>query len=107
MGCIRTVKNRSTTPLGSNATYEGPVFKSEMYNQIRGLVSANQSGTISLQESFDGVTWYQSNTAAVTGGTPAAFRFYCHAYYARIVYVNGATAQGSFDLQAYADPFGA
>lgn len=69
------------------------------------MVSADQGGTLNFEESFDGVTWVQTNTAAVTGGTPLAFAFVCHAYYARVKYVNGATAQTTFNLQVYADPF--
>lgn len=61
---------------------------------------------MNLEESNDGETWYQTDTEAVTADTPLAFRFYCHAYYARIVYVNGEAAQTEFDLQVYVDPFG-
>lgn len=76
-----------------------------MYNQIRGVVSADQSGTLDFEESFDGTTWRKTGTANVTGGTPQGFAYTCHAYYARVKYTNGATPQNAFELQVYADPF--
>lgn len=77
----------------------------ELYNQVRGLVSADVSGTVEFHESYDGITWYKTDSEALTGGTPIGFAFICHAYYAKVKYVNGATAQASFDLQVYVDPF--
>jgi len=106
MGCIRTLKDRSSTPLGVSAKFTGNGFKTELYNQVRVLASSDKSGAVNLEESNDGVTWYQTATSALTGGTPLAARFFCHAYYARVVYANSTDAQAAFDLQVYVDPFG-
>ncbi|WP_214629991.1 hypothetical protein [Paenibacillus agaridevorans] len=105
MSCIRTVKDRTSDPLGAAGEYASPGIKVELYNQIRGLASADQGGTVEFHESFDGLTWYKTSSEAVTGGTPIGFAFVCHAYYAMVKYVNGADAQTTFDLQVYVDPF--
>lgn len=105
MTCIRTIKDKSQTALGAAGEYETPAIKVELYNQVRGLVSADESGTLDFYESFDGTTWYKTDTETITADTPLGFSFVCHAYYARVNYVNGATPQTSFDLQVYVDPF--
>lgn len=58
-----------------------------------------------MEESDDGNTWVQTSTASIVGGTPLAFAYACHAYYARVKLINGATAQTALNLQVYADPF--
>lgn len=105
MTCIRTLKDRTTAALGTNGKYTSKMFPTELYNQVRGIAVADVNGSVELHESYDGVTFYKTKTESVTGGTPLAFAFVCHAYFARVVYTNGAGAQTTFDLQVYADPF--
>ena len=105
MGFIRTLKYRTTTPLEEAGVYTGEAIKTELYNQVRGVVSADKGGTLDVEESHDGTTWIKTNTTSVTGGTPLGFAYDCHAYFARVKYTNGEDAQTSFDLQVYADPF--
>lgn len=105
MGCMRTLKDKTTTPLAGDAVYTGEAIKTEQYNQIRGFVSADQGGTLDFEESDDGTTWVKTGTASITGGTPHAFAHTCHAYYVRVLLTNGATPQTSLNLQVYADPF--
>lgn len=105
MGCIRTLKDKTTSLLGNAGVYTGTSFKTELYNQARGVVSVDQGGTLDFEESEDETTWIKTDSKSVTGGTPLGFAFICHAYYARVKYTNGATPQSSFNLQVYADPF--
>ena len=105
MSCTRTLKDKTTTPLVASGVYVGSPIKTELYNQIRGIVNADQNGTLDFEESEDGETWFKTATQTVNANTPLAFAFDCHAYYARVKYTNGATAQTSFNLQVYADPF--
>lgn len=105
MSCMRTKKVEETTPLGANGTYTSPVIKTEMYNQIRGLVEVDQQGTLEIEESEDTVKWIKTDTITINSATSRAFRFNCNAYYARLKYTNGGTPQNTFFLVAFADPF--
>lgn len=93
----------STTPLGGSATFNGTTrdttLGSGFYTWFRASASADQNGTLNIQVSDDGATWYIVNTVQVAAGNPNAttieaaigtFKF------ARVQYVNGAAAQGSF-----------
>jgi hypothetical protein len=102
---MRTKKVEETTPLGANDTYTSPVIKTEMYNQIRGLVEVDQQGTLEIEESEDTVKWIKTDTITINSATSRAFRFNCNAYYARLKYTNGGTPQNTFFLVAFADPF--
>jgi len=71
------------------------------YNSIHGMVDTDQSGTLNVQCSDDGVSFTTTDTLSVTGGTPAKYNYPLYGRYVRVDYVNGATAQTTFVLSAY------
>ncbi|MCX7759510.1 MAG: phage portal protein, partial [bacterium] len=61
-------------------------------------VYADQAGTLYLEQSRDSSTWRVTATQAVTAGNSYAIQTPIIGRYVRARYVNGATAQGAFDL---------
>jgi hypothetical protein len=71
-------------------------------NKIYITCYSDQSGTIYVDYSSDGTYWDSSESISYTGGTtPAIAPIVVKSRYARIRYVNGATAQSVFRLYAY------
>ena len=63
------------------------------------MAVSNQAGTLRIESSLDGTTWYRSTVdVAVAAGTPVFLSIPVVSRFHRAVYVNGATAQGSFKL---------
>ncbi len=100
----------TTTPLGADASYtqdsqdrlaptmEGDVFAFPV-GSVRGLVWADQAGTLYLEQSDDDAVWETVASVAVSANTTTELdwsslskRWY------RFRYVNGGVAQGSFVL---------
>lgn len=91
----------STTNLGSSATYTGPARDAGApagsncrYAAFNAFATAGVAGTLRVDMSADGTTWYRAAAdaavaanAAVTLSVPVTQRFY------RVVFVNGAGAQ--------------
>lgn len=71
---------------------------------IRATSRADQAGaSLKVQWSLDGTTFYDAADGVVTTpalGATVAVESKIQARYARIVYTNGSTAQGSFTLLA-------
>ena len=96
--------NESTTPLGISATFTGAArsvgttqYKGHFYAAFNAQVTADQAGTVRIEISNNGTTWYRASadTALSAGGVvilsvPVTAQFY------RVVVVNGAAAQTSF-----------
>lgn len=93
----------STNPLGSSATFTGVALNlggNHSFNRHRALVYADQAGTLYLEQSRDGSTWRTTAQAAVSAGQTVELEDLIIAQYVRVRYVNGATAQGAFELQS-------
>lgn len=101
----RVLKDKTTANLGNAGVYTSNVHFVEQYNHIRGLVSSDQGGTLSIQQSDDNTTFVLTNSITVTANTPNKFDEPCYANYVRLVYTNGATPTTSFYLCMNADPF--
>lgn len=102
-----TEKLTSTTaPLAANATYTSDVITPEGYTlpieEVRGAVSANVAGALHIEHSNDGTAWIRTRTIAVAANVAQSFVEVAPLRYVRLVYVNGATTQASFTLQARA-----
>ena len=95
----------NTTPLGISATYTGVGFDTmangENFNWLTGLVRADQTGTLNIQQSDDGVNWYATDSLAIGANTNVKIMLDIILRHVRFNYVNGATAQTSFKLSAY------
>lgn len=105
MSKFRILKERTTEVLAGAAVFTSQSYNFEQYNHVRGLVQSDQGGTLVIQQSDDGITWVQTNSITVTGGTDTKFDDAVCAYYVRVEYTNGVTDQTSFNLSLYADPF--
>lgn len=91
----------STSPLGANGTFSGTsrnLLNPGMSGSFRACATADQPGTLNIQQSRDGSTWRTIATTAVTAGVTATLEAKVFMQQLRVQYVNGATAQGSFEL---------
>lgn len=92
----------SNTPLGSGATYQtSPIFDFGVTGGTM-IVStlSNVAGTLYLEESTNGSSWVSSVPITAPANQRAHGYLNTLKQYARIRYVNGGTAQASFELVA-------
>lgn len=70
---------------------------------LKGLVMADQGGTIFVEQSNDGTTVNFQESIPVAAGLAGAVNFNRRIYgaFIRVRFVNGAVAQGTFSLLAY------
>lgn len=92
----------TTTALGVSGTYTtSNAFLLSRYKSIVGSAYSDQSGTLLIEQSQDGINWDVQSTVTVTGGSPSAgFDVDVVGTYGRLNYTNGATAQTVFRLYA-------
>lgn len=100
-GIYRSELFNTTVALGSAASYTGSAYDGITLKRVTGTVNADQSGTLYFQHSKDGTNWNQTRTVAFTASTPQSFDEPFYSRYMRLVYTNGASAQGSFELVVY------
>jgi hypothetical protein len=94
--------NTTQTLLGSNGVFTGDAINITEYAAINvNVVSNVPSATngVKVEFSGDGVNWVHSHSTTYSGGAGVGYVFNCEWQFARVVYTNGATAQGSFLLQ--------
>lgn len=88
----------TTEPLLGAAVFTD-YAKSDDDSKVRGLVYSDQSGSLVISHSPDGVNWDVAETAiAVTGGAGKAVEFNLLGSYWKAEYTNGATPQTEFRL---------
>lgn len=99
----------STTALAGGATFTGATLDfgdtNRLYRSLTATAFADQaSGTdgFVIQVSRDGTTWRTAKTATVTANTLTTITAELVYRYARVVYTNGATLQGAFNLDCQA-----
>lgn len=103
----------TATNLAAGATFTGTTrdlgtaagTRTSGVAKFQALAIADQAGTMRLEFSRDGTTWRRGTVdTAVAANTPALVSIPVLARYFRVIYVNGATAQGSFMLQSGFNP---
>jgi hypothetical protein len=96
------ILDQDASPLGSGATFTSDVIDLGPvpgYARWRVLVSSDQAGTCSLQQSPDGVTFYTTQANAYeAGGQAAIYESLVAMRYLQAQHVNGASAQTVFEL---------
>jgi hypothetical protein len=105
-GLVST-NNSSTTPLGANAVFTGVGDDLTNFVTVEVFIFSNQSSAangVSVQFSTDNTNWDSVSTHTLTGGTPLSFQYRAIARFFRVVYTNGAIAQGTFRLQSVLKP---
>ena len=85
-------------PLAASATYTSTTLSLGVYDKIVGSVFADQTGTLDVNQSYDGTHWDVQSSITVSASTPTGFNISVVAPYAQLVYTNGATAQTVFRL---------
>lgn len=111
-GVSKNLLFTTSANLGVSANYAAPTFDASAFKTILGFVMANQAGTIYVQESDDQISWYTTNTIAVTASTQtsvAGTNYYNAQTFSqnlaskwfRIYYVNSTTAQTAFNFSVY------
>lgn len=92
----------SNTPLGSGGTYQtSPIFDfASTGGALIVSTISNVAGTLYLEESTDGSSWVSSVPITAPANQRAHGYLVTLKRYARIRYVNGGTAQASFELVA-------
>jgi len=93
--------NATTTPLGAGATFTGQSFEITKYAAINVCVKsdvASATNGVKVEFSIDNTNWDHSHSTTYSGGSGVGYIFNCEFRYARVVYTNGATAQGHFRL---------
>jgi len=91
----------TTTPLAANATWISPTESDLRTGRIVGSVFTDQPGQICIDQSPDGVNWDVSDCFTVSANSGLGFSVEKIAQYARVRYVNGASAQNVFRLYVY------
>ena len=91
----------TVTPLGANASWISKVDDDPATGRVVGSVYADQAGTIYIEQSPNGTNWDVVDSFSVTGGAGLGFTVEKVCPYARVRYVNGATAQTTFRLYVY------
>lgn len=97
----RTLGDSTTAVLAALAVFTGLVLDGLSFRRFTGRVFADQSGTLNIDHSDDGVTWDSINPIAVVASVAGGFDVPVYARYIRLRYVNGATLQAAFRLSGY------
>jgi hypothetical protein len=100
-GIYRSELFNTTVALGSAASYTSSAYDGITLKRITGTINADQSGALYFQHSKDGTNWNQTRTIAFVASTPQSFDEPFYSRYMRLIYTNGASAQGSFELVVY------
>lgn len=98
MGCLEL--GYTDVALGISGSFVGNYYDIDILAKVVITVSADQAGTayIDWAQDLAGTNAVYSDTLAVVAGTPAYLLTECKGPYARVRYVNGATAQAAFKL---------
>lgn len=91
----------TTTALAANGVYTSPQMSIKGYARITGTMYSDQSGTLLVNQSSDGVNYDVDSSIALTASTPTSFSVEIVAPYAELKFTNGATAQTTFRLYSF------
>ncbi|MEM4772768.1 MAG: hypothetical protein QW648_02030 [Nanoarchaeales archaeon] len=94
---IATVE-RTTTPLGANATYTSRTYILQNVENVSFYAFADQPGTVFVDISFDGTTWRVLKSYQVSANTTVSDIIIPVGRVMRLRYVNGSTAQSTFEF---------
>ena len=94
----RTAENSAV--LAAAGTRNGATQSASGFGRFRAFASSDQAGTLNIQQSRDGVTWYTTTSVAVAAGATAGtvLESLLALPLVRAQYVNGATPQTAFEF---------
>jgi hypothetical protein len=100
----------SVTALAANGVFTGTTLDfgdtMNIYQTITAVAYSDQasaSNGFKIQISRDGTNWRDAAVASVVASTLSSITAHLSYRYARVVYTNGATLQGTFSLDAHVD----
>lgn len=97
-----STSNSTATPLGSNGVFTGTSEDISAYSSVSVTIFSDQASStngLSLQQSSDGTNWDNMDAYTVPASTGKTFGAQIAAKFFRVIYTNGAVAQGSLRLQ--------
>ena len=97
-GVVTQILTPTPAPLAASATYTSGNLSMGSYEKIVGSVYAGQTGTLYINQSYDGTNWDVQSSITVSASTPTGFNIAVVAPYQQMVYTNGSTAQTVFRL---------
>ncbi len=99
-GQTTTMAAEDSSLLLASATRNGATYATGDYARFRAFASSDQAGTLNIQQSRTGSTWYTTVTTAVAAGstTGTVLESIITMPFIRAQYVNGATNQGAFEF---------
>lgn len=107
MSYYRIRKIHTTALLGNAEVFTSDWMKVDQYDRITGIAFSDQSGSLVIQQSTNGVNAdFAHSSISLTGGTGEEIDFKIYGEYFRAVYTNGATPQTVFRFALYATPMG-
>lgn len=100
---FRTVFMHTQTALGAAGSFTGVPLNISTQNSYithRAYAFADQAGTLYLEQSMDGMMWRTSSSLAVPANTFTLIEDKLIHNYCRVRYVNGATANVTFEVMS-------
>ncbi|MEM4846445.1 MAG: hypothetical protein QW794_01640 [Thermosphaera sp.] len=91
----------TTTALAANASWSSGPIDMLNHSKLYVTVFADQAGTLYIDQSPDGSNWDVTESISVSANTGVAVVREIAGRYARVRYVNGATAQTVFRLYVW------
>ena len=95
---LSAVVSYTTTPLAAGASFTGTAFSTAGWGRIVGSCYSDQGGTLYVDQRNDGLNWDVRSAFSYAAGSLMGFSVEVVGNEARLVYVNGATAQTVFRL---------
>lgn len=94
--------HESSAPLLAAATFNGATRDTNPapYSRFRAFAAADVGGTLSVQQSTDGVTWYTTLSVPLGAGSPTILESLVTLRYIRMQVVNGAANQTTFEADS-------
>jgi len=101
MEIYRKLHDSTTTPLGSGASWTSTAEDALGYGRVTVSCFADQNGTLYVEQSPDNTNWDVSSAFNYALNTTQGYSVEIVSRYARVRFVNGASAQATFRLYAY------
>lgn len=100
---LESTVNGQAQLLGNAGALSGLTLLASRHARVRGFAASDQTGTIFIDQSLDGTTWYNVNSVAVPGSVTSPrvgveLESQVCMPFVRVRYVNGATPQTAFVL---------
>ena len=90
--------------LGAGATFNGVSSVVRSYRKIRGVVFADQAGTLYIRQGGAGGQLDEITSLPLAAGVGFGFKIDIVGMYCQVTYTNGGVAQAAFRLYTFLEP---